>query len=210
MPLDPTLHIGHTSFCLSIWISSIYSSRYNLFFDRHQHWFRKGHSLCSLGPDSTPCGQSSSIELSALTLSIYLDFFQAFNSGPHQRLLTKLDCMGVRGNSSDGLMHSSANISKEFSLRASPQTGRRYHQVSLRGLFLGPYSSLFTSMIVTLIWVHQSACLQMTACATFKVISSVKDCKELQLDLNQISISFITGHNYGSSPSTSINARSWG
>ena len=62
---------------------------------------------------------AKSLNKGVSTQVIYLDFSKAFDSVPHQRLLRKLDCMGIRAISSVGLQHSFMVESREFLLKAS-------------------------------------------------------------------------------------------
>ena len=77
-------------------------NRINIFLDRQkilhpsQHGFRQGHSCQTqllesvhLWAESLDCGSSTHI--------IFLDFSKAFDSVPHQKLLIKLEHIGIRG-----------------------------------------------------------------------------------------------------------------
>ena len=63
----------------------------------HQHGFHKGH-LCQTQLLGTIHEWARSLDKRLSTHVIYLDFSRAFDSVPHQRLIMKLDCMGIRGN----------------------------------------------------------------------------------------------------------------
>ena len=62
-----------------------------------QHGFRRGHS-CPTQLLATTHEWAKSLNKGVSTHVIYLDFAKAIDSVPHQRLLMKLDCMGIRGN----------------------------------------------------------------------------------------------------------------
>ena len=62
-----------------------------------QHGFHRGHS-CQTQLLATTHEWAKSLNKGVSTNVIYLDFSKAFDSVPYQRLLTKLDCMGIRGN----------------------------------------------------------------------------------------------------------------
>ena len=64
----------------------------------HQHVFRKGHS-CQTKLLATTHEWAKSLDRGVSMHVTYLDFSKAFDSVPHQRMLMKLDCMGVRQSS---------------------------------------------------------------------------------------------------------------
>ena len=63
----------------------------------HQHGFRKGHS-CQTQLLGTIHEWARSLDKRLFTQVIYLDFSRAFDSVPHQTLIMKLNCMGIKGN----------------------------------------------------------------------------------------------------------------
>ena len=61
-----------------------------------QHGFCRGH-LCQTQLLGTTHEWAKSLNKGVSTRVIYLDFSKEFDSVPRQRLLMKLDCMGIRG-----------------------------------------------------------------------------------------------------------------
>ena len=62
-----------------------------------QHGFHRGHS-CQTQLLATTHKWAKPLNKGVSTHVIYLNFPKAFDSVPRQRLLMKLDCMGIRGN----------------------------------------------------------------------------------------------------------------
>ena len=62
-----------------------------------QHGGCRGHS-CQTQLLATTHEWAKSLNKGVSTHVIYLDFSKVFDLVPHQRLLMKLDCMGIRGN----------------------------------------------------------------------------------------------------------------
>ena len=169
-----------------------------------QHGFRRGHScqtqLLAIQPTSGP---SLSTRVSAPMSFILISLKHLIQF--HIR-----DCWwnwiawGSGAISSVGLQHSFMIESREFMLKVSPLSGWRWYQKSHRGPFLGPYSSLYVSMILMLVWAQLFVSLQMTV----QFLGSSQIRKTVMIS-RQISTGSITGHNYGSLILTNPNAKSW-
>ena len=151
-------------------------------------------------------GRSPMIGLSALTLSTSISPRHSSIQFHTRDCLPSSIVWGSGVVSLDGLMHSSATVSK-FSLRASPQTERKYHQVSLRVPFLGPYSFSFTYVNDIDTNMGSSVHLFADDCAIFSHFK----CKRLwRTPIRSQLALLLDTTTYGSLPSTNLNARSWG
>ena len=77
-------------------------NRINIFLDRQkilhpsQHGFRQGHSCQTQLLESVHLW-AESLDRGSSTHIIFLDFSKAFDSVPHQKLLIKLEHIGIRG-----------------------------------------------------------------------------------------------------------------
>ena len=152
--------------------------------NQYQHGFRSGHS-CQTQLLATTHEWTRPLDKRASTHVIYLDFSKAFDSVPHQRLLMKLECMGVRGNI---LRWISAFLSvREQRVLVDGQSSD-WMQVTSgvpQGSVLGP---LFFLVFVNDIDGGLTSSVRLFAddCAIFRVVSSKQDCDGLQADLDQL------------------------
>ena len=69
----------------------------NGLFNKHQHGFRKGYSCVTQLIDVYE-NWTEELDNKNSIYVIYLDFKKAFDTFPHQRLMTKLKGYGIRGN----------------------------------------------------------------------------------------------------------------
>ena len=69
----------------------------NWLFKKHQHGFRKGQSCITQLIDVCE-NWTEELDNRNNVDNIYLDFQKAFDTVPHQRLITKLKCYGIQGD----------------------------------------------------------------------------------------------------------------
>ena len=107
------------------------------------------------------------------------------NSIPHQRLLMKLDCMGIRGNLLSWIAAFLHNREQRVFVEGQSSEWMKVISGVPQGSILGPL--LFLIYINDLnAGLSLSVHLFADDCAVFRVITNTKDCDALQADLNQL------------------------
>ena len=153
-------------------------------FCNSQHGFRSNRSTVSLLLQAVD-DWSLCLEHRGTMHFLFLDFAKAFDSVPHERLLLKLNALGIDGNL--------LNWIRSF-------LTSRYHRVVINGKFSScfPVSSvvpqgsilgpLFLVYIDDLPSVVQHSTIKLFAddVAAYTEVKSYEDCKKLQDDLHQI------------------------
>ena len=150
----------------------------------HQHGFHKGHS-CQTQLLGTIHEWARSLDKRLSTHVIYLDFSRAFDSVPHQRLIMKLDCMGIRGNILRWIEIFLSDREQRVLVDCQSSDWEKVTSGVPQGSILGP---LLFLMYVNDIIAELNSSVRLFAdyCAIFSEVTCKKDCSGLQADLNRL------------------------
>ena len=147
----------------------------------YQHGFRKGYS-CQIQLLDVTNEWAKSLDKRSSTHVIYLDFS---NSVPHQRLLMKLDCMGIRENLLSWIEAFLHDREQRALVEWQSSDWRKVTSGVPQESVLGP---LLFLMYINDIDVGLTSSVRLFAddCAVFRVITCKMDCDALQSDLNRL------------------------
>jgi len=150
-----------------------------------QFGFRKGcstsHLLLQVVHD-----WAKSLDSRSSSHCLFLDFAKAFDSVPHQRLLLKLECLGIDGDLLQWLNFYLTNRFQRVMINGHFSEWLPVLSGVPQGSILGPL--LFILYIDDLRSVVQSSSLKIYAddVALYAQVSSYEDCVKLQDDLNRV------------------------
>ena len=130
---------------------------------------------------------AKSINTCRQTDVILLDFSEAFDSVPHQRLLMKLDYYGIRGNMLMWIKAFLSNHTQSVSVNGIQSSSKPVLSRVPQGSILGPVLFL---LYITDISSSVKSRLHLCAddCILYSEIREVQDCWALQDDLEQLSL----------------------
>ena len=151
-----------------------------------QHGFRPGNS-CLTQLLSTIHQLAESLDKGLTSHAIFLDFSKAFDSVPHQRLLAKLDSIGIRGSILRWIKAFLTNRQQRVIINGASSDWTGVTSGVPQGTVLGPLLFLiYINDIVSNIR-HSSTSLFADDCALYRTINDANDCILLQEDLDAIS-----------------------
>ena len=149
-----------------------------------QHGFRKGHS-CQTQLLATMHEWASSLDKRNSTHAIFLDFSKAFDSVPHQRLLLKLENIGVRGSLLDWFKAFLSNRYQRVLVDGHSSDWKPVTSGVPQGSILGP--------LLFLVYVNEigdnlfsTTRLFADDCTIYREIKKPSDCELLQADLDSL------------------------
>ena len=157
-------------------------SKNNIIIDE-QHGFRQCFS-CETQLITTIHDWAKSINVCRQTDAILLDFFKAFDSVPHQRLLLKLDYYSIRGNLLLWIKAFLSNRSQFVSINGTQSSSKPVLSVVPQGSILVPVLFL---LYINDICINANLRLFAGDCILYSEIQSSQDCLSLQNDLDQLS-----------------------
>ena len=151
----------------------------------NQHGFRANHScvtqLITLSEDI-----SFALDHQKQTDIILLDFSKAFDTVPHQRLLTKLRFYGINGNSYNWIQTWLTHRSQCVVLDSESSSPVPVLSGVPQGTVLGPLMFLLNINDITKN-INSPLHLFADDCLLYRVINSAEDANMLQEDLNRLS-----------------------
>ena len=149
-----------------------------------QHGFRKGHS-CQTQLLATVHDWASSLDKRTSTHAVFLDFSKAFDSVPHQRLLLKLENMGVRGSLLDWFRVFLSNRHQRVLVDGYSSDWKPVTSGVPQGSILGP---LLFLAYVNDIGDNLKSSVRLFAddCTIYKQVQKLSDCELLQADLDSL------------------------
>ena len=157
----------------------------NILIDQ-QHGFREKYS-CETQLISAIHDWAKGINLCQQTDVILLDFSKAFDSVPHERLLTKLDFYGIRGKMHSWIKAFLPSRTQSVSVNGVLSSSRPVVSGVPQGSVLGPV--LFLLFINDISGSVQSN-LRLFAddCVLYREVATHQDCLALQQDLHCLSL----------------------
>ena len=149
-----------------------------------QHGFREGHS-CQTQLLETVHKWALSLNASKSVHVAFLDFSKAFDTVPHQCLLTKLDHIGIRGDLLTWIKGFLTNRRQHVVCDGAASDWVKVISGVPQGSILGP---LFFLIYINDIGEGLSSQTRLFAddCTVFREICSTQDCSTLQADLGTL------------------------
>ena len=151
----------------------------------HQHGFQKGH-FCQTLLLETVHEWAQNLNRASSTHVIFTDFSKAFDLVPHQRLLLKLESIGVRGKLLKWIESFLTNRRQRVLLDGHTSEWTPVTSGVPQGSILGP--------LLFIIYVNNTpqalsspTHLFADDCAIYRMVSSQCDCQSLQEDLSRLS-----------------------
>ena len=149
-----------------------------------QHGFHPGHS-CQTQLLEAAHQWAENIDHKSSTHVIFLDFSRAFDSVPHQRLLLKLDNIGVRGSLLSWIDSFLKNRQQRVVINNTLSSWKKVTSGVPQGSILGP--------LLFLVYVNDignglisTTKLFADDCALYRKVNSAQDVRCLQQDLNHL------------------------
>jgi len=150
----------------------------------HQHGFRTAHS-CQTQLLESVHHWAQSLDKRSSTHIFFLDFSKAFDSVPHEHLLIKLDCIGVRGAVLKWIRSFLTDRRQRVMLEGCTSTWAPVTSGVPQGSILGPLLFLvYINDIDTQLNSHVK--LFADDCAIYNQVSCKADTSSLQSDLNSL------------------------
>jgi len=150
----------------------------------HQHGFHTAHS-CQTQLLESVHHWAQSLDKRSSTHIFFLDFSKAFDSVPHERLLIKLDCIGVRGAVLKWIRSFLTDRRQRVMLEGCTSTWAPVTSGVPQGSILGPLLFLvYINDIDTQLNSHVK--LFADDCAIYNQVSCKADTSSLQSDLNSL------------------------
>ena len=148
----------------------------------NQHGFRQKHS-CQTQLLETVHQWANIINAGQSTHAVFIDFSKAFDTVPHERLLLKLDHVGMRGPLLRWIRGFLTNRKQRVLIDGSCSDWKRVPSGVPQGSILGPL--LFLVYIDDISTEPDSPCrLFADDCVIFRKVTSAEDCSLLQTDLS--------------------------
>ncbi len=159
----------------------------------NQHGFRQKHS-CQTQLLETVHQWAKTIDYRHSTHAVFIDFSKAFDTVPHERVLLKIDHMGIRGALLKWIRGFLTNRRQRVVITGSYSDWRRVSSGVPQGSILGPL--LFLVYIDDISTDLDSPCrLFADDCVIFRQVTSVEDCLLLQRDLSVFTDGQIPGNS---------------
>ena len=149
-----------------------------------QYGFRKAHS-CQTQLLETIHQRAENLDRGTSTHAVFLDFGKAFESVPHERLLLKLDHVGVRGELFRWIKAFLSNRQQRVPCNGCPSTWSRVVSGAPQGFILGPLLFLiYVNDIGDNLTSHSR--LFPDNCVIYREISESSGCSTMQEDVARV------------------------